>query len=67
MSFNPTITGGPRPYFEAKLEAGAIASVAALTGTATRTTAATGSVTLPQLAERFKALTDDLRTRGVIS
>ena len=66
MAFNPTIDG-PRPYFEAKLEAGAIASVAALTGTATRTTAATSSVTLPQLAERFKALTDDLRTRGVIS
>ncbi len=30
------------------------------TGTATRTTFATGSVTLPQLAERVKALIDDL-------
>jgi hypothetical protein len=67
MAFNPTIPGGARPYIEAKLEAGAIASVAEFTGTATRTTRATGSVTLPQLAEAFKALTDDLRTRGVIS
>lgn len=33
---------------------------AAATGTATRTTFATGSVTLPQLAERVKALEDDL-------
>lgn len=39
---------------------------AAATGTATRTTFATGSVTLPQLAERVKALIDDLTTRGVI-
>jgi hypothetical protein len=36
------------------------------TGTATRTTFATGSVTLPQLAERLKALIDDLTTHGVI-
>ena len=33
---------------------------ATATGTATRTTFATGSVTLPQLAERVKALIDDL-------
>lgn len=33
---------------------------AVATGTATRTTFATGSVTLPQLAERVKALIDDL-------
>lgn len=66
MSFTPVIVGS-RPYFEAKLKKGAIASVAAFTGTATRTTKATSSVTLPQLAEAFKALTDDLRTRGVIS
>lgn len=36
------------------------------TGTATRTTFATGGVTLPQLAERVKALIDDLTTHGLI-
>lgn len=36
------------------------------TGTATRTAFATGSVTLDQLAERVKALIDDLTTHGVI-
>lgn len=36
------------------------------TGTATRSTFATGSVTLPQLAERVKALIDDLTTHGMI-
>jgi hypothetical protein len=36
------------------------------TGTATRTTFATTTVTLPQLAERVKALIDDLTTHGVI-
>lgn len=36
------------------------------TGTATRTTFATGSVTLSQLAERVKALIDDLTTHGMI-
>lgn len=41
-------------------------SVAAATGTATRTTFATGSVTLPQLAERVAALIADLKTAGVI-
>ena len=41
-------------------------SVAAATGTATRTTFATGSVTLPQLAERMMALLEDLKTAGVI-
>lgn len=39
---------------------------AAATGTATRTTFATGSVTLPQLAERVKALIDDLISHGLI-
>lgn len=39
---------------------------AAATGTATRTTFATGSVTLAQLAERVKALLDDLTTHGLI-
>lgn len=39
---------------------------AAATGTATRTTFATGTVTLSQLAERVKALIDDLTTHGLI-
>jgi len=38
----------------------------AATGTATRTTFATGSVTLPQLAEHVKALIDDLIAHGLI-
>jgi hypothetical protein len=38
----------------------------AATGTATRTTFATGSVTLPVLAEHLKALIDDLITHGII-
>lgn len=36
------------------------------TGTATRSTFATGSVTTAQLAERVKALIDDLTTHGLI-
>jgi len=39
---------------------------AAPTGTATRTTFATSTVTLPQLAERLKALIDDLISHGLI-
>jgi hypothetical protein len=38
----------------------------AATGTATRTAFATGSVTTAQLAERVKALIDDLTTHGLI-
>jgi hypothetical protein len=38
----------------------------AATGTPTRTSFATGSVTLPQLAERVKALIDDLISHGLI-
>lgn len=38
----------------------------AATGTATRTTFATGAVTLPQLAEHVKALIDDLIAHGAI-
>lgn len=66
MTFRPTVTG-TYPYFEAKLRKGAAASVAAYTGTPLRTTFATGSVTLPQLAGGFMALLEDLKTRGVIS
>lgn len=39
---------------------------AAATGTATRTSFATGSVTLPNLAQAVKALIDDLITHGLI-
>lgn len=58
------------PFFKAKLVKAysetAPASVAAATGTLTRTTFATGSVTLPQLAERVAALLADLKTVGII-
>jgi len=39
----------------------------AATGTPTRTTFATGSVTLPVLAEHVKALIDDLTALGIIN
>lgn len=62
---------GNIPYFIAKYEktqAGkAPVSVAAATGTETRTTFVTGSVTLPQLAERVAALLADLKTSGIIT
>lgn len=38
----------------------------AATGTATRSTFDTATVTLPQLAERMKALLDDLTAHGLI-
>lgn len=67
MAFVPVISP-KRPYFEAKLKAGAISSVAALTGTKSRATFATGSgATVTQLSQALGALIDDLRTRGVIS
>jgi hypothetical protein len=43
-----------------------VAGWAAASGTATRTTFATGSVTTAQLAERVKALIDDLVAHGLI-
>lgn len=67
---NATFTGlvnGASFYVGANQVVGARATGwAAATGTATRTTFATGSVTLPQLAERVKALIDDLTTHGLI-
>jgi hypothetical protein len=65
MAFTPKVNA-KRPWFEAKLKAGAISSVAAATGTPQRTTFATGSVTLPQLAGVVMALLQDLNTRGVV-
>lgn len=44
-----------------------IETVAAATGTATRTAFDTTTVTTAQLAERFKALVDDLQASGRIS
>lgn len=65
-NFKPTVKGN-RPYFEAKLKKGAIASVAQWTGTQDRTTHATGSgATVTQLSQALAALLADLQTRGVI-
>jgi hypothetical protein len=60
------IVNKARPWFRAKLFKNAPTSVAAWTGTATRTTVATGSATATNVAEGLKALIDDLRTAGVI-
>lgn len=54
-----------RPYFEAKLKKGAISSVALPTGTVSRATYATSSVTLATLAGYVMGLVTDLQTRGV--
>lgn len=53
-------------FYKTRRTKAAITTVAAATGTATRTTFATGSVTLPQLAERLMALLEDLKTLGVL-
>jgi hypothetical protein len=71
------VTGDPSmhkyvpPYWDATGASGAWVAVrstgwAAATGTATRSTFATGSVTLPALAEHVKALIDDLTTQGIL-
>lgn len=64
-NFKPVIKGN-QPYFEAKLKAGAIASVAQMTGTAARTTLATSTATATTLAQYVMALVQDLQTRGII-
>lgn len=67
MSFTPVVVG-TRPYFEAKLKKGAIASVAAWSGSVDRTTHATGSgATVTQLSQCLAALIADLQTRGIIT
>lgn len=66
VPYKPTIKTGSRPWYEAKLRAGAIASVAQMTGTATRTTIATSTATATTLAQYVMALTQDLQTRGII-
>ena len=55
-----------RERLDTVIEERAPTSVAAATGTAQRTTFATGSVTLPQLAGVVMALLEDLKTAGVI-
>lgn len=66
MTFRPTVPNA-RPWFEAKLRKGAIASVAQMTGTPVRTTIATGSATATTLAQYVMALVQDLKTRGIIT
>lgn len=63
-----------RPWFAAKLSkylpagllANATTTVAAATGTPQRTTFATSSVTLPQLAGVVMAMLEDLKTSQVL-
>ena len=62
----PVISRFFRERFRAVRGEDAPTSVADPTGTATRTTFATGSVTAEQLAERVYALILDLKTAGVI-
>jgi hypothetical protein len=63
---NLNIHSGELRMANTKVLGARIAGWGAPTGTPTRTTFATGSVTLPQLAERVKALIDDLTTHGAI-
>lgn len=66
MAYTPVVSP-KRPFFEAKLKAGAISSVAQMTGTPVRTTIATSSATATTLAQYVMALVQDLQTRGIIS
>lgn len=63
----PVISEYFRERFEDVLAERAPTSVAAATGTLTRTTFETGTVTTAQLAERVAALIADLKTAGVIA
>jgi hypothetical protein len=67
------IAGSAKWSFDAPIHRGGIQVIdervtgwGAPTGTATRTTFATDSVTTEQLAERVKALIDDLTAHGLI-
>ncbi len=69
-----TVKSGGDVDFSGNIQRGGVQVVGARqtgwgtpTGTLTRTTFATGSVTLPQLAERVAALITDLRTHGLIN
>ena len=60
--------GRPTPEFYRYLQAliTPLQDWSTATGTATRTTFDTGTVTTEQLAERVKGLLDDMRERGQI-
>ncbi len=62
---NKVLRGDP-PVITLPLPRKSPSSWAAATGTATRTTFATTTVTTAQLAERVKALIDDLQTTKVL-
>ena len=62
---NKVLRGDP-PVITLPLPLKSPNSWAASTGTATRTTFATSTVTTAQLAERVKALIDDLQTVGIL-
>ena len=59
-------SGGAYTYSGTQVVAGRRTGWTAATGTATRTTFATSTVTTAQLAERVKALLDDLIVHGLI-
>lgn len=65
-SFNLVGGGGAYQYAGTQVVGSRKTGWANPTGTATRTTFATSSVTLPLLAERVKALIDDLMTHGLL-
>lgn len=66
MAYTPTVSN-KQPWFEAKLKKGAISSVAAWTGTKSKSTQVTTTATASQIGQALGQLIDDLRTRGVIS
>jgi len=65
-SFNIVGGGASYKYASTQVVGSRKTGWAAATGTATRTTFVTSSVTLPLLAERVKALIDDLIAHGLI-
>lgn len=66
MAFGTPVIKGNRPYLKAALKSNAPTSVAAWTGTKTRTTQVSDTATLIQTAQALAALIDDLRTSGII-
>ena len=75
VAWDPLARGGGRPYFViwqgdrwrgVDGEGAKATGWATATGTATRTAFDTATVTLPQIAERMKALIDDLTAQGAI-
>lgn len=66
MAYTPKVTN-KQPWFEAKLQKGAVSSVAAWTGTKSTATQVTSTATAAQIGAALGQLIDDLRTRGIIS